>query len=141
VSETLEFLELCDWRQPVDNGCDHTLCAISTLQSLRFLSLEKCPGVTHQMLEPLLIGDPLAQAPRCAKVSSASGWTRAPRNSWHGCASLFCGASPSFPIKMSTAGRAYRVVVHSALFFHFGVTGSLEHEELAGGGLASTIHN
>jgi hypothetical protein len=72
VSETLEALDMCSWLHPAETSMDQTVSAIGTLRFLRSLKLEGCRGMTHAMLEPLLIGDPPSQLPLCARVRLAT---------------------------------------------------------------------
>jgi hypothetical protein len=74
ASETLESVCLSDWQQndlSVAPFVDQTISAIGTLKSLRNLSISGCPGVTHAMLEPILIGKHPDQPPLCPRVCAA----------------------------------------------------------------------
>jgi hypothetical protein len=69
VCETLQSLTLAVWRDPPT--VHNTLSAVETLHALRRLNLQSCPGVTHAMLEPLLIGTPPTEPPKCPRVRKA----------------------------------------------------------------------
>jgi hypothetical protein len=69
VCETLQSLTLAVWHDPPT--VHNTLSAVETLHALRRLNLLSCPGVTHAMLEPLLIGSPPTEPPKCPRVCKA----------------------------------------------------------------------
>jgi hypothetical protein len=70
VARMLESLQIVDWNDRAPAPVE-TLSAIAALHSLRSLKLEYCRGLTHAMLEPLLIGNPPSHPPLCRNVHTA----------------------------------------------------------------------
>jgi hypothetical protein len=74
AAETLHSLEIQGWNWYAEEEpprVDHTISAIGTMRSLRSLKIVSCEGVTHAMLEPILIGSPPDRPPLCAQVRVA----------------------------------------------------------------------
>jgi hypothetical protein len=70
VSGTHQFPEIVGWLHSEKVRVSETMWTMGTMKALQRLDLQNCPGVTHSMLEPLLIGSP-RQLPLCPNLRAA----------------------------------------------------------------------